>query len=93
MLTGEGRLDTQSLRGKVVIGVARRAKRRGVPVVAIVGGYDTGLDAVYQEGVSAVFSINRLPEPLEVSGPFTRENFTLTLRNILRLIGLKQMPE
>jgi len=93
VLTGEGRLDTQSLRGKVVIGVARRAKRRGVPVVAIVGGYDTGLDAVYQEGVSAVFSINRLPEPLEVSGPFTRENFTLTLRNILRLIGLKQMPE
>lgn len=93
VLTGEGRLDTQSLRGKVVIGVARRAKVRGVPVVAVVGGYDTGLDAVYQEGVSAVFSINRLPEPLEVSGPLTRENFALTLRNILRLFELKQRLE
>ncbi len=92
VLTGEGRLDTQSLRGKVVIGVARRAKKHGVPVVAVVGGYDADLDAVNQEGVSAIFSINRLPEPLEVSGPKTRENFALTLRNILRLIRLYQMP-
>ena len=32
VITGEGRLDSQSLRGKVVIGVAHRAKRLGVPV-------------------------------------------------------------
>jgi glycerate kinase len=64
-----------------------------VPVVAVVGGYDADLDAVNQEGVSAIFSINRLPEPLEVSGPLTRENFALTLRNILRLFELKQRLE
>jgi glycerate kinase len=90
VITGEGKLDTQSLRGKAVIGIARRAKAHGVPVVAIVGGYDECLDAAYAEGVSAVFSINRLPEPLSISGPKTKENYALTIRNILRLINLRK---
>ncbi len=89
VFTGEGKLDTQSLRGKAVIGIARRARAAGVPVVAVVGGYDECLDSAYAEGVSAVFSINRLPEPLNVSGPKTKENFAITMRNILRLINLK----
>jgi glycerate kinase len=89
VLTGEGKLDAQSLRGKAVIGISRRARAAGVPVVAIVGGYDSCLDGAYSEGVSAVFSISRLPEPLSVSGPKTKENFSLTVRNILRLLNLK----
>ncbi len=89
VLTGEGKLDAKSLRGKAVIGISRRARAAGVPVVAIVGGYDSCLDGAYSEGVSAVFSISRLPEPLSVSGPKTKENFSLTVRNILRLLNLK----
>lgn len=62
IFTGEGRLDSQSLRGKVVIGVARRAKRLGKRVIAIVGGAEGELEAAYAEGVTAVFTTNRLPE-------------------------------
>ena len=37
ILTGEGKLDSQSLRGKVVIGIAERAKKQGRSVIAVVG--------------------------------------------------------
>jgi glycerate kinase len=89
VFTGEGKLDTQSLRGKVVIGVAQRAKKLGVPVVAVVGGADTGIDAAYDMGVSAVFTINRLPQDLSVSRSHSHENLAFAMDNILRLEKLR----
>ncbi len=87
IFTGEGRLDSQSLQGKVVIGISRRAKPLGVPVIAIVGGaIDQGLEPGYDMGLSAVFSINRLPEDFSVSRHKSRENLTATAENIFRLI-------
>lgn len=86
IFTGEGRLDSQSLRGKVVIGVARRAKRLGKRVIAIVGGAEGELEAAYAEGVTAVFTTNRLPEPLSRSAPRAEENLAFTMDNILRLL-------
>jgi glycerate kinase len=56
VITGEGRIDAQSVYGKVPVGVARRAKKYGVPVVAIVGGIGDGADAVYDYGVDAMVS-------------------------------------
>ena len=58
VLTGEGRLDSQSLRGKVVIGVSRRAKRAGVPVGVLVGALGEGYAGAYDQGVSRIFNIN-----------------------------------
>jgi glycerate kinase len=55
VLTGEGKIDGQSLRGKVVIGVARRAKKANVPVVAVVGDIGDDIEGAYDEGVSAIF--------------------------------------
>ena len=86
IFTGEGRLDSQSLRGKVVIGVARRAKRLGKRVIAIVGGAEGELEAAYAEGVTAVFTTSRLPEPLSRSAPRAAENLAFTMDNILRLL-------
>ena len=86
IFTGEGRLDSQSLRGKVVIGVARRAKRLGKRVIAIVGGAEGELEAAYAEGVTAVFTTNRLPEPVSRSAPRAAENLAFTMDNILRLL-------
>lgn len=86
IFTGEGRLDSQSLRGKVVIGVARRAKRLGKRVIAIVGGAEGELEAAYAEGVTAGFTTNRLPEPLSRSAPRAAENLAFTMDNILRLL-------
>lgn len=84
VVTGEGKLDRQSLRGKVIAGVAKRAKQAKVPVLAIVGGYDTDLAEMYDLGLSAVFSINRLPQTLEQSKKGSAVNLRMTMDNILR---------
>lgn len=84
VITGEGRLDSQSLRGKVVVGVARRAKALGVPVAALVGGSDTDVAAVYGEGVSGVFPINPLPQPFSEVRAHCRENLRFTAENLMR---------
>lgn len=86
IFTGEGKIDSQSLRGKVVIGVARRAKKLGVPVIAVVGGAELELDAAYEEGVSAVFTINRLPMDLKESAKYSAVNLDFVMDNILRLL-------
>ena len=57
-------MDGQTLRGKVVTGVAKRAKKAGIPVIAVVGDAAGGIDRIYELGVSAVFSINRFGLPL-----------------------------
>lgn len=90
VFTGEGRLDRQSLSGKVISGVADRAAALGVPVIAVVGGYDPPLEDIHARGVAAVFSINRLPEELSASRTHSGENLSLTMDNILRLLKLRQ---
>ena len=86
VFTGEGKLDTQSLRGKVVIGVARRAKKQNVPVIAVVGGADLDVDEAYDEGVKAIFTINRLPQDLSVSSAYSDLNLAFAMDNILRMM-------
>ena len=87
IFTGEGKIDSQSLRGKVVIGVARRARKLNVPVIAVVGGAEGDMAPAYEEGVTAVFSINRLPMELRDSAKFSGENLAFTMDNILRTIS------
>lgn len=64
VITGEGNMDEQSAAGKAPVGVARRAKRYGKPVVAVVGGRADKLDAVYERGIDLVLPICRKPMPL-----------------------------
>lgn len=64
VITGEGNMDEQSAAGKAPVGVARRAKRYGKPVVAVVGGRADNLDAVYEQGIDLVLPICRKPMPL-----------------------------
>ena len=90
IITGEGKLDSQSLRGKVVIGIAERAKKQGRRVLAIVGGAeDKEIGSAYEMGVTAVFPINRLPQDFSVSRHHSRENLSWTADNIFRLIAAK----
>lgn len=90
IITGEGKIDGQSLRGKVVIGVAREAKKQGVPVFAVVGGAEEGdLSKAYEEGVTAIFTINRLPQDFSISRHKTAENLQFALENILRTLCIK----
>ena len=93
IFTGEGKIDTQSLRGKVVIGVSRRAKLSGVPVVAVVGAVDDEVSKdsgrLYDEGITAVFSINHAPEDFSIARGKSKENLAFAMRNLLLLIRSK----
>ena len=84
IITGEGKLDSQSLRGTVVIGVARRARALDVPVAALVGGSETDIAAAYAAGVSGVFPINPLPLPFEEVRAQAAENLAFTAANLIR---------
>lgn len=86
IFTSEGRFDTQSLRGKVVVGVGKRAKSKNIPVTVITGGADTNIEKAYDMGISSIFTINRLPEDFEISRHKSKENLQATVDNILRLI-------
>lgn len=85
VLTGEGRIDSQSLRGKVVIGVARRAKKLGVPVIAVVGDIGDDVQGAYEEGVSGIVSINRVAVDFRVARTRSREDMGLTADNLVRM--------
>ena len=65
VITGEGTMDEQSAAGKAPVGVARRAKRYGKPVVAVVGGRADNLDVVYEQGIDLVLPICRKPMSLD----------------------------
>ncbi|WP_421535569.1 glycerate kinase [Priestia sp. D3YE.R1] len=57
VITGEGRIDGQTIYGKTPIGVAKTAKKHSVPVIAIAGSIGVGSEAVYEHGINALFSI------------------------------------
>ena len=63
VITGEGRMDAQTLHGKTPMGVAKIAQAAGVPVIAIAGSLGQGYQALYPVGIAAAFSI--------ASGPMT----------------------
>ncbi|POA30895.1 MULTISPECIES: glycerate kinase [unclassified Pseudomonas] len=65
VITGEGRFDAQTLRGKTPFGVARIARQQGVPVIVIAGTLGEGYQQMYEHGVDAAFAL--------ASGPMTLE--------------------
>jgi len=65
VITGEGQIDGQTVYGKAPIGVARRAKQFGIPVIAIGGNIGTDADVVYQHGIDALLSLTSGPITLE----------------------------
>ena len=89
VFTGEGKIDFQSLRGKVVSGVCGRAKRAGVPVIAVVGQIGPGFEPMYDQGLSAVFSVNRAAQTFSESRHHARENLALAMENIARTLALR----
>ena len=86
VVTGEGKLDGQTLRGKVVAGVARHAQAKNVPVLAVVGDIGDGIEPIYETGVSSVISINRVALPFSQSKPRSRSDLRLTFRNEMHFL-------
>lgn len=65
VITGEGKIDQQTIYGKTPIGVAKTAKKYGLPVIAISGSIGEGADAVYNNGIDALMSIISYPMSLD----------------------------
>ncbi|MED4642493.1 glycerate kinase [Bacillus cereus] len=82
IITGEGRIDEQTAYGKAPVGVAGRAKRFSVPVIAIVWSVSSDYSAVYEKGIDAVFSITTRPMTLEEAYRVAEENIEMTTKNI-----------
>ena len=70
VITGEGRLDSQTLHGKTPAGVAEIAQQAGVPVLALAGSLGEGYQALYEVGIDAAFSL--------VSGPVSLQQAMVT---------------
>lgn len=85
VITGEGRMDAQSIRGKTPVGVARTAKQFNKPVIAVVGSLREDYEEVYGCGIDAVFPIIRQPDKLETVLACGRENLISAAQNIARL--------
>ena len=88
IFTGEGMFDRQSLHGKVVIGVASRAKKQNIPVTAIVGSIGEGIEEAYNMGLGSIFSINQKAEDFSVSRHHSKENLEATMDSLLRFYKL-----
>lgn len=87
VFSGEGKIDSQSIRGKVVIGVANRTKNANIPLVAIVGDIGDDIEAAYDKGVSAIFSINRVAVDFKIAKSRAKEDLALTMDNLIRFIN------
>jgi glycerate kinase len=88
VITGEGRTDSQTIRGKVPMGVARLARQYGVPVVCISGGLGAGAELLYEEGVEGLVSCAPGPLSLEEALSQAGRHLTEATDRACRLIRL-----
>ena len=89
VITGEGRMDAQSILGKTPIGVARTAKQFNRPVIAIAGCLREDYEVVYEHGIDAVFPIIRNLGDLPTILKQGEQNLISTAQNVARLLSLK----
>lgn len=86
VITGEGRIDSQSVHGKVISGIAKRTQPRGVPLVAIVGSIAPDAAEAYDLGVTAMFGIDRTAKAFTEYAAESAAYYQATLEDVLRLI-------
>lgn len=89
VITGEGRIDSQSIHGKTPVGVARCAKQFGIPVIGIAGSLSQDVAVVHEHGIDAVFSVVAGACTLEQALANAAFNVEQTAENVARtlLIG------
>jgi glycerate kinase len=87
VLTGEGRIDGQTPRGKVIAGLVTRAKRAGVPVIAFAGCVEPGFEALYDRGLLSVHPILPRPASLAEALASGEANLEAAVFGVARLIA------
>jgi glycerate 2-kinase len=89
-LTGEGRLDVQSLSGKTPISVARLCRDLNVPCIALAGSLGPGHERATDEGLTAAFPICPGPVTVEESLRDAAPQLTRTAAHILRTFAARR---
>ncbi|KNC93515.1 glycerate 2-kinase [Trabulsiella odontotermitis] len=93
VITGEGRLDSQSIHGKVPVGVANVAKKYHKPVIGIAGSLTRDVGVVHQHGIDAVFSVLTSISTLEEAFRGAFDNIYRASRNIAATLRVGMMTE
>ncbi len=86
VITGEGKIDKQTLNGKTISGISKMAKKYQVPVIVITGKIGEDIDDIYNMGVNAIYSI--VNQPMELSTALKNADTLITscTENIMRTI-------
>lgn len=90
VITGEGCIDSQSVQGKVISGIAKRTTKANVPLIAIVGSADDSAACAYEYGVDAIFTTDRKALPFSELKDRAEQDYRAALCDVLRLIRLAQ---
>lgn len=88
VITGEGRMDAQTAHGKAPAGVAALARRQGVPVLGIAGSLGEGVEVLYRQGFTALFSVVPGPVSLEEALDRAADNLRATARDVAATLSL-----
>ncbi len=88
VITGEGRIDGQTIYGKAPAGVARLAKQRGLPVIGFAGSLAADAEIVHEHGLDAIFSVVNRPCSLDEAFRDAGQNLRMTARNVAATIKL-----
>jgi glycerate kinase len=88
IFTGEGKIDRQTLQGKTLIGIARLAKKHNIPAIAITGKIDKDINAIYKQGITAIFSI--VNQPMNLNDGLKNAEYLIQscVENIMRTLKL-----
>ncbi|MFP4661732.1 MAG: glycerate kinase [Halanaerobiales bacterium] len=89
VITGEGKIDRQTLMGKTPLGVARRAKKYKLPVIAIAGSLENDSHQVVESGIDVIFSICQRPVTMDEAIDNTARWIKLTSEQIMRELLIK----
>lgn len=91
VITGEGRIDSQTIYGKTPIGVAKAAKKHGIPVIGLAGSLSDDSQIVHDHGIDALFSIVpgviTLPDAFEKAALYMER----TARNIAAIMKMNRI--
>ena len=93
VVTGEGRIDSQSIHGKVPVGVAQVAKKYHKPVIGIAGSLTRDVGVVHQHGIDAVFSVLTSIVTLEEAFRGAFDNIYRASRNIAATLRVGMLME
>ncbi|NYE05872.1 glycerate kinase [Bacillus niacini] len=91
VITGEGKLDGQTSMGKAPAGIAKLAKRKRIPVIALAGDISEGNPSLHESGISAYFTIVTGPVELKTAmvPEIAKNNMKRTAEQIGRILIMK----